>query len=167
MSTVNISQAVRWQYPDANPLVDFKVDVVNGEQKIVRWGLADPQPTDNDLFNWWIEFLKKDKLEKLSDTCESTICNGFVGTNGHQYQFDYKDQDNLTQQMLFLVNDPTIVSIDWKTKDVGILTHTRDEFLQVCKDADSHKRSNFGKYWTLEAQVKSATTEDEINSIVW
>ena len=164
---MNISQAILWKYPQANPLYDFRVDVVDGTETLVTWSSPDPRPTDTDLQSWWLECRRQQKLTELNGFCQSTIYSGFVGTNGHSYQFEDKDQGNLTQQMVFLVNDPTITTVDWKTTDVGILTHTRDEFFQVCQDANNFKRTNFGKYWQLEANVKAATTEDEINSINW
>jgi hypothetical protein len=164
-----ISLAIRHIYPNADSLRDFKVqDMGDGRgQFIIEWNMIEPQPTLEELQTAWVDYLKGKKLSELSEACQSSILVGFTGTNGHQYQFDWKDQDNLTQQMLFLVGDPTINTVDWKTMDAGIISHTRAEFLQVCADANNHKRSNMGKYWTLEAQLNALTTEEEINSLSW
>lgn len=166
---MQLSLAITYIYPNAIPMQDFVVrDDSDGRgQYIDEWHLTDPKPTQEQLDTAWIGHCKQDRISQLGYDCQNTIYSGFTGTNGHQYQFEDKDQANLTQQMLFLVNDPTIMSVSWKTLDVGVISHTRDEFLQVCKDANNFKSSNFGKYWTLEAQVNSATTEDEINAIVW
>jgi hypothetical protein len=165
---MNIALAIRHMYPDVDSLRDFKVQDDGKGQYIAEWGIEGAnQPTQEELQIAWIDFLKSEKLNELNIACQSTILSGFVGSNGHTYQFDFKDQDNITQQMLFLVNDPTIATIDWKTIDAGIITHTRDEFLQMCKDADAHKRSNFAKYWTLEGQLDILTTEEEIKNINW
>jgi hypothetical protein len=163
---MNISQAVRWKYPDAIILSDFIVEEVNGVQTITRWYLQTEVPTNEELESWWLEYVRSEKLKELNDKCESTICDGFI-SNNHEYQFDYKDQDNIGQQLTLLLLDPTINSIQWKTKDAGIVVHTRDEFIAIANDANNHKRLNMGKYWTFEAQLKTLTTESEINSIVW
>lgn len=156
-------------FPHAVPMDDFIIrDDTDGRgQYIAHWSLPETPPTEEEIQNGWLEYLRTEKLKELKQSCQTTILGGFASANGHQYQFENQDQDNITQQMLFLVNDPTITSLQWKTKDVGVIAHTRDEFLQVCKDADTHKRSNFGKFWTLEAQLKSALTEEDINLIVW
>jgi hypothetical protein len=166
---MNMALAIQHIYPNADSVTDFKVqDNNDGKgQFIAEWNLSEPQPDGNQLKTAWLEILKANKLAELNNACQSTILDGFVATNGHTYQFDFKDQDNITQQMLFLVNDPTISSVQWKTVNAGVIVHTREEFLQMCKDADAHKRYNFGKYWTLEAQLKSAVTEVEIKSINW
>ena len=162
-----IEKAILTIYPNAIPLVNFNVQDDGQGQFIRDWSYSEPQPTEEELQTAWIGYVRGKKLEELNNACQSSILNGFTGTNGHQYQFDWKDQDNLTQQMVFLVNDPTIATVDWKTKDVGIVSHTRAEFLQVCADANNHKRVNMGKYWTLEAELNTVTTEAEINVIVW
>lgn len=160
--------AIQYMYPNAVIFVDFSVvNDGSGNETIDMWNLSNPQPTDTDLQTAWIGYCKQNKISELNDSCQNTIYSGFTGTNGHKYQFGEKDQGNLTQQMLFIVNDTTITSVQWKTEDVGILSHTRADFLQVCLDADNFKRSNFGKYWNLESQVNAATTEDAINAITW
>jgi hypothetical protein len=164
-----ISLAIKKLYPNADSLRDFRVqDMGDGRgQFIIEWNMTEPQPTHEELQTAWINYLKDSKLAELSVACQSTILAGFTASNGHKYQFDFKDQDNLTQQMLLLVSDPTITTVDWKTMDAGIVSHTKEEFLQVCGDANNHKRLNMGKYWTLENQLASATTEEEIGNIIW
>lgn len=156
-------------YPNAIPVVDFLIrDDSNGNGEYIdMWELPYPQPTDEELLNGWIKHLKKAKLAELNEACQSAIYGGFTGGNGHQYQFEEKDQGNIGQQLTLLLLDDTISSIQWKTKDAGIVVHTRNEFIALANDANNHKRGNMGKYWTLEAQVNASTTESEINSIVW
>jgi hypothetical protein len=166
---MQIALAIMQIYPDIQPIENFIVrDDSDGRgQYIDLWAFTEPQPTQEQLQSAWLEVVRTTKLSELNNSCESAIIGGFVGANGHTYQFDYKDQDNLTQQMLFLVSDQTLTSVLWKTEDKGIISHTRSEFLQVCTDANNWKRSQMGKYWQLEAQVKGSTTEETINSIVW
>jgi hypothetical protein len=166
---MNKSLVIMTIYPDAIPMVNYVVrDDSDGNGAYIDiWELPYPTPTDEELEVGWIKHLKKAKLEELNEACEQTIIDGFTATNGHTYQFDYKDQDNIGQQLTLLLLDPMIDSIQWKTKNAGIVVHTRAEFIALANDANNHKRSNMGKYWTLEAQIKTLTTESEINSIVW
>lgn len=161
--------AIMYMYPNIVNLQDFVVmDNSDGQgQFISEWHYSQPKPTEVQLQSAWLGYCKQAKLAELNDACQNTIYGGFTGTNGHKYQFEEKDQGNLTQQMLFLVNDPTITSVQWKTIDSGIVAHTRAQFLQVCNDANNFKRLNFGKYWQLEVKVDGCTTEDEINNIGW
>lgn len=164
---MNYAQAIQWKYPNADSLLDFKVESANGVQYLVEWKLLEPKPNDEEIYQWWVEFVRESKLAELSIACQSSIYAGFTATNGHSYQFEEKDQGNIGQQLTLLLLDPLIASIQWKTKDAGIVVHTRDEFIALANDANNHKRSNMGKYWTLEAQVNSASTEEEINIFAW
>lgn len=166
---MQLALTIMYLHPDAVNLQDFIVmDNSDGKgQFIAYWNLPYPKPTTDELNAGWLGYLKKDKLAELSQICQDTIYGGFTGTDGHLYQFQEKDQGNLIAQMLLLVSDPTISVVQWKTADAGIIELTRDQFLQVCKDADSFKRKNFARYWTLEANVKATTTEFEISQIVW
>ncbi|USK72728.1 DUF4376 domain-containing protein [Peribacillus asahii] len=100
-------------------------------------------------------------------TCEEEILKPFTATNGHVYAFEMKDQINFNQQLSLITLDESITEIIWKTEDSGVLVHTRDEFIQVVANAETHKRSNITKYWTLKAQVQSATTIEGIEAITW
>jgi hypothetical protein len=165
---MNLAQAIMHIYPDAVPMENFIVrDDNDGRGAYLDyWDLPYPPPTKEELDNALLGALKKDKKDELNEKCQSEILGGFTASNSHFYWFDFKDQDNLTQQMLFLVHDPTIDSVTWKTGS-GIITHTRDEFMQVCSDANSFKTGRFVKYWTLCAQLDACTTEDQINAIQW
>lgn len=169
---MNIGAAIRWKYPDASPARDYSVvaDPHTGEQTIEFWNLPDPEPTTDQLQQWWVSYLKDAKIAELNDACNQEILAGFTSSalgQPHTYGFDYEDQQNLNGQLAILMFDNTITSVNWKTKDAGVLTHTRDQFIQVCKDAEAFKRSRIEKFWNLKAQVQQATTEDQINAITW
>lgn len=169
---MNIAQAIMKMYPDANPLENFVVrDNSDGMGAYIdqnQWKLPYAIPSTEELQSYWIESLKDEKINEINANCENTILAGFTSSStGYSYDFTNYDQMNITQQMLLLVSDPTIASIQWKTQDAGIVSLTRDQFLQIANEANDHKRVNIGKYWTLKSQVQSATMEDEINAIVW
>lgn len=160
--------AIQFMYPNAVMFVDFSVinDGKNNET-INMWKLENPQPTDAELQTAWLGYVREKKQLELKTACEKTILSGFTATNGHNYQFDYKDQDNFTQQMLLYVSNPTdTTTVDWNT-DEGVVTHTREQFFTVCQDSTVHKRSNFAKYWGLLNSLALAQDEPSINAINW
>lgn len=114
-----------------------------------------------------LEGNKARKIEELNSVCEAETLQPFQASNGHLYEFDYKDQSNFNQQLSFLVLDPSINEIIWKTVDAGVIMHTRDEFIQVCKDAEEYKRGNISKNWQLKGLVNSATSLEEVELINW
>lgn len=116
-----------------------------------------------------IEELKLARINLLKDECSKAIYDGFVATNGKSYGFNEHDQANFTQQMLLMIQDTnnTITNIQWKTKDDGIVAHTKSEFNQVIQDAKNHKFAMQQKYWDLEQQILDALDKDTIDNVKW
>lgn len=156
-------------YPNAKPFNDFILrDDSDGRGAYINgWNLSTPQPTEEELQTAWIEVLKGQKIAELKNACDGSIAQGFTATNGHTYQYTTVDQANINKQLTLLLLNTAIASVDWNTVDVGIVTHTRDEFIALATDASNHERNNIGKLWQLEANVNSAVDENSINSIVW
>ncbi len=165
---MNIVYAIKHKYPTANSQRDFRVDDNGKGQFISLWELSETIPTTEELIEWWKEYIRSEKLKELKNKSSLAILGNFTSaTTGHIYEFEEHDQANFTQQMLLLVSNPAITTVDWKTVDAGVVTHTREQFFAVVGDADSHKRGNMTKFWTKEAQLNSATTLDEINAVKW
>jgi hypothetical protein len=165
----NIPFAIMTLYPQAIQNVDFIVKQDSeGKQYISKWDYPSPMPTLNELEEAYYDFFKKSQIEVLNTRCNKEISNGFVSAStGFTFEFEAHDQDNLSQQAILLLGDSSIVSVDWKTKDAGIQTFTREQFFTIIKESEEHKKSNIGKYWTLKAQVESATTIEAIESVTW
>jgi hypothetical protein len=163
--------AIQFLYPDAVIFIDFIVENDgNGNETINMWNLKSPQPTDAELQTAWIGYLKEQKKIELDAKCQETILSGFTSSNGHSYSFDVYDQANFTGKLAQISADTTILTVNTKTKDAGVIQVTRDEYIQICNEASNHKESNLGKLWSLEADVDNLpadATEDQINAIVW
>jgi hypothetical protein len=170
---MDIAAAIAWKYPNARSTFDYSVvaDPHTGQQSIEFWNVQGaPQPTASDLQNWWIGYLKDAKIAQLNAACAQTIYAGFTSSASgtqHTYSFDDKDQRNFNEQLSIVNADPTITNFKWKTVDAGIITLTRDQFIALCKDAHTFKRSNIERYWNLVDQVQAAQTEADINAITW
>lgn len=94
---------------------------------------------------------KEMKKQECKNHCENLILSGFY-YGGHHFEYDYKDQQNFTQQMYLLLLDPTIQTIDWKTSE-GIISFNRDEFIQICREGESNKRSYMESYWECVEKI--------------
>lgn len=166
---MNIGRVLAYMYPNANPRNDYKVmDHLDGQgQQISQWNLADPQPTQEELEVQWLYVLRKDKIAELKKACNLDILSGFTATNGHTYEFTMLDQTNMDQQHGMLLRRTDILSVNWQTVDSGEIPHTREEFFKVVDEASDFKWSKVFRYRQLKADVIAATTESEINAIVW
>lgn len=115
---------------------------------------------------------QQNKVYQLNTACNQTILNGFsssVTGTLHQYKFNMEYQANITQEGTMLALDPTITTVDWPTVDAGVIPHTRDQFIQLCKDSKTFKETNIYRYFALKAQVLASTitTIDQVNAINW
>lgn len=137
-----------------------------------RYNLLDYINNNFRLFfdNYLIQY-KQEKINKLNEQCEQTICAGFYSTAlgiQHFYRFNKEeDQINFNQQATLLLLDPIINEIYWKTEDAGVLLHTREQFMQVLNDTTIHKQNNINKYWNLKSQVLNCSNESELNAVSW
>jgi len=117
-----------------------------------------------------LEQAKEQKILELNTDCNQLILNGFPSTcTGveHQYKFDMEYQANFSQQGVMVALDPTMTSVLWPTSDAGVLSHTREQFIQLCNDAQTWKSTNTYRYFELKAQVMSLDSIDAINLVAW
>jgi hypothetical protein len=167
---MNLTLAILEIYPNANPLQDFTIryDYEIARYVINEWNMEEAEPTLEELDLAWLNYSKKEKINDLNIACDTTILNGFVSPSTQfEIEFESHDQNNLAQQAIILMNDITIFTVSWKTKNQGIQTLTREQFFGIIKESEAHKRYNIGKYWQLKAQVEASTTIEEIKEIVW
>lgn len=129
-----------------------------------RSGLTFSAITDDYVLSWH-KTLKKALIEedKFSD-----IATGFTSSNGHRYSVSSDDQVNFLGEKASLDIDPTVTSVDWEQLDVGVwVTHTKDEWLQVFKEAFAYKKNCLMQCNILKSKLDAATTEDAVFAISW
>lgn len=116
--------------------------------------------------NITLDDLKIVRISALKEECNATIEDGFT-VNGARFGFNtLHDQANFTQQLLLIVAGQT-TPIQWKTKNLGVIELTVEQFRGVVQAAEQHKRGQQARYWDLEQQVISAETKEEVKSILW
>lgn len=117
-----------------------------------------------------IQDYQTNKILELNTACNNEILGGFSSSATgavHQYKFDMEYQANMAQEGMMLALDSTITAVDWPTVDAGVVTHSRDQFIQLCKDSKTIKETKLYRYFNLKAQVLAATTIDAVNAFLW
>lgn len=115
---------------------------------------------------------KEMKMDSLNEKCEGAILGYFKSNvNGEEYDFSYDMEAQsrfngvASSFSLGIINE-----VQWTAHKDGEryrLTLTKDQFIQVAKDAFVHQDSNIVKYNELILAVKSAQTKAELDKIVW
>lgn len=150
-------------------------DISTGKLRYVSQDKNKEQMSPKDYYDYIVnrDFnlneIKEAKINLLKDECSQAIYDGFISeSTGYSFGFNQLDQINFTQQMLLIVSDTNnITTIQWKTKNQGVVELTKEQFIQVVEEAKQHKLNQQQKYWNLEQQVLNATDKDTVKSIVW
>jgi len=116
--------------------------------------------------------IQQQKILELNIACNQDILNGFpsfcTGVE-HQYNFDLEYQANMNQRATMFLLKPTMVETWWPTKDMGVITHTREQFVQLCEDAERTKDEKIFRYFEMKAQIlaPTITTAEQVETFVW
>lgn len=165
---MHLGKALLYLYPDAETPRDYVVKNDGNGEYIAVWNLPNPIPSNEELRQAYIEYLKKERIEYFDNYCEELILRGFTSaTTGHFYRFNIYDQMNFNQAYNRLMYDNSITEIAWKTEDAGILIHSREDWIKVYHEGGEHKWYTINHYWQIKNQILNATTEEEILSIQW
>jgi hypothetical protein len=112
--------------------------------------------------------LQEAMLTSLMDMYKATIVQGFTSSaTGTAIEYGYQSQDqlNYSKWANYLALDSTKTSVTIGTVNAGVVTMTRAQFLQFVNDAEAYEMGLYNQRITLENQIKSATTVDELNAI--
>lgn len=116
-----------------------------------------------------VDFMLSVVFDEYSKVCEDHILSGFHSeTTDAQYGFTIKDQSNLTQQLLLLSLNSASDPVKWKTDDKGVIELTKEQFINVCREGEEHKRNKMNEYWSLKehliSTVKTYKEFDQLES---
>jgi hypothetical protein len=152
--------------PDAQQLKLIKQRQDDVEPYVERVKTATEIYEENkDKTDLLLEDIKQLRINKLKEECSNAIYDGF-DFNGAHFGFNVHDQSNFTQQLLLIVAGNT-TPIQWKTKNVGVINLTVQEFQAVIGEATNHKMTEQAKYWTIEQLVVASQTKEEVTAIEW
>ena len=151
-------------YLDDNEYLDIKNNYTN---YTIIDGMPQYTPIPDSVR---LPYTQEAKIEEINIACNLEILNGFdssvLGGESHHYKFDMEYQANMNQQMGILSLDPTIELIPWPTS-IGVIVHTKPQFIQLLKDANDFKSSRLFRYFDMKSQIMNAETTDEVKLINW
>lgn len=100
------------------------------------------------------------KIEKIFQQCTTEIENGFLSpSTNHTFIMNADYQNNMTQTGLSLALYPDLNSVAFNTSDAGLIMFTREQFLEIFKEAKAHKESLLMRYFQLKAQIEDVTCD--------
>lgn len=123
-----------------------------------------------DLKNISLEDIKTKKINQLNFLCNQTILSTFTSAClgvSHIYSFSSDSQMNFSGTLGAINANISPTTINWKTEDAGVLSHTITQFKSLFADGMTFKQANINKYRSLKDQVLACTTQSQIDAIVW
>lgn len=158
-------------------LLDDEIDVIPSNF-VLGWGQERNfhDPIYDFTISDWLEskdnteilnIIKSQRKDEFKSICEEKIINGFQSSNGHWYRTNRDDQTNMIGQKDELIDDETILTVNWKTEDMGYISHTREEWLIIYKEAFFHKKTQLYRYNELKKIIDNCDSVEELNLIEW
>jgi hypothetical protein len=160
----------QFKYVNESKDPNKKIEALQYAQKT-----ADERYKELDKVSTPLSDLKEAKMEQLDELCNLAIVNGFehtLGTTNYLFSCSLSAQSNFTGTDL-LFKDGTITQAEWTVVDVAKgnverVTLNQTDFNAVKLKVFQHINSNISKFRnTLQPQVEAATTNNEVDSIVW
>lgn len=152
---------------EGNPVTEIPNNLVPPNQNRLmtpKWDFEAKQWVESDPEKA-LQLDKDMAIYRLHAECTAYIENGFTH-NGNFYAFSMaKDQANFNQQLTYLLANPNITQVEWKTENNGKVLLSRNEFFEVCGAGEVWKRSNMSDYWDLEAYIKGLTSLEDVDNL--
>ena len=117
-----------------------------------------------------LSFEQQSKIEEINTSCNQEILRGFDSSvlrgESHHYKFDMEYQANFSEMATMLSIDSSITEINWPT-DGAMVKYTKDQFINLLKEASYFKSNKLSHYFDLKAQILGCQTIDDIRLINW
>lgn len=134
---------------------------------------GDPVPPvepENAPENPTIEWLKADKIEKLSKVCNANIVAGFFCTlsDGVQHHFGWtlEDQANFTSRMIQLMSG-MVQACDYYDYDGECMTLTATDMQIIAGTADVNTSYNRAYFHCLVEMVGALDDAESVRAVEW
>ena len=133
-----------------------------------------PQPTLNHTFNWvtkqWedprtLADLKAAQWTQIKQARTNAEYAGFTW-DGSTFDSDAISQNRITGAVT-LAQLSSTVTIDWTLATNQVRTLNQSEMLQVGAALGVHVQTQFAKGQSLRVQIDAATTQAEVEAVVW
>jgi hypothetical protein len=180
---VNTVQSILHLYPNATPLVDFRVKAEDdGTEHIVYWNLKDaqgndiPQPSEEELQVAWEAYelpaAKAAKKAEISAAVAAKITAGYQSTvvlastgKAHFYGTTPEDQLNMNSSYAYAKSHPD-EPIKYRPQDaLERVEHTNAEFIQIAEAVFHRVNSFLDQGYAYYRQLDAAQTVADVEAI--
>jgi hypothetical protein len=171
-SSTNIGAALAYQYPNSQTIRDHIVRFDPDTQMFIleTWNLTDPIPTEQQIEQWYLEYMRQQKHNELAAARDAAIFSPFQSSalgQPYTYTADHEARVRYNAILTRFMNDPSFTTASIYTHEAGFLPHNKQQFIQMWDDGMAHEQAQWDKYNQLIAQLNESTTVDQINSITW
>lgn len=170
-TSVNIGQAIAYQYPHADPINDYMVTWDGTQFNLVSWNLPDPQPTIDDLEQWYLAAVKQQAIAALRNGYNQTLLSGFqcvIGNN--QYTFGWQTDDKTNMEITQTAIDKGFLTFPILYADINgnpVTLSSQSDLTAIEQAATKFFTAQHQQMLNLVAQVNSATTISAVEAITW
>jgi len=181
VATGKVESLVSGREEDINAMLDGGQDCIEGHfyPKDFYINAGEPvakqaQPTPNHIFNYVTKQWEDPRtLQELKDTQWASIKRfrsaaeyaGFTW-DGSTFDSDAVSQNRITGAVT-LAQLSSAFTIDWTLATNQVRTLNQSEMLQVGAALGVHVQTQFAKGQSLRVQIDAATTQAEVEAIVW
>lgn len=163
---MDTGEALAVLYPNAIPDQDYILMDNGSGVQITEWNLGGSPPTQAQLEAAYLTAVKNMKIAELKVTCDSQIVAGF-SSYGHSFDYEVMDQIRFLEKDVFVRDDVLVLTVDWWTRDAGVVTFSKIDFLQIVANGSAHKQTQLTNYHSKVDAVNACTTPEQVQAITW
>jgi hypothetical protein len=161
-SAVGVLQLEFGQYAENFAKYPYHVDV-SQSPPVIAWDVDHP-------FGATLEDIKNVKIAQLRDFFQQTLNAGFQSSadgTPRTYGFSPTDQANMSHAANVIALGIAVYPIPYADITGAVVELNEAQFKQLVIDAQNFNLTQVNKLRSLIAQVKQATTVDEVNAVQW
>jgi hypothetical protein len=170
-TSVNIGQAIAYQYPAASPTKDYTVTWDGTQFALTAWNMPVQQPTMDDINQWYLAAVKQQTIATLRSEYTQTLLSGFQCTVGNtQYTFGWQSDDKTNLELTQSAVDKGFLTFPILYSDIHgnpVTLSSQSDLTAIEQAATKFFSAQHQQLLNLVAQVNSATTVSAVEAITW
>jgi hypothetical protein len=170
-TSVNIGQAIAYQYPNASPTKDYTVTWDGTQFTLTAWNLPDPLPTSDEINNWYLAAVKQQTIATLRSGYTQTLLGGFQCTiSNTQHTFGWQPDDKTNLELTQSAVDKGFLTFPILYSDIHgnpVTLSSQTDLTAIEQAATKFFSSQHQQLLNLITQVNSATTVSAVEAITW
>lgn len=106
------------------------------------------------------------KVAEVNEKVGEVVKTQFTSkVTGHSYHTEIHDQLYFQRNLITLISDPDIESIEHKNSEGDIILHSREEYIAMTEELNRYINKNVQRGWELKEAARSAQSIEELEEI--